>query len=168
MKTTNSKLILLSLFTTGILLFSSCEKENPEVYEIKQNELETNAKNRESETDAVGYCSTNSRSSCDDNLTHDGCNFTSGEGRDTAYRYTMVDLLDNCYTQPLPSNCSWVNNTTQTRDIYIDLTNCCYSASHLNTQLNNWKNLAIANRPSSSYLITGYEYIVAFPFLGHL
>jgi hypothetical protein len=99
-------------------------------------------------------------SGCDDNLTNDGCNFTSGEGRDHPNQYLMVDLMTPCRTEPLPANCTWAaGNITETRTIEVDLSNCCFPASSLNFQMNNWKAQAMSVRPSSSYLITNYERI---------
>lgn len=96
---------------------------------------------------------------CPDDLENDGCNFISGTGRDHPNQYLMVDLMNGCRTEPLPSTCSWIGYTIQTRNIEVDLNNCCYPYSSLNAAMNNWKALAAANRPDSNYLITGYERI---------
>jgi hypothetical protein len=100
---------------------------------------------------------------CPDDLVNDGCNFTSGTGRDHPNQYLMVDMMTPCRTEPLPSNCSWAaGNITETRNIQVDLNNCCYPASSLTFQMNNWKAQAMSVRPSSSFLITDYERINGF------
>lgn len=99
---------------------------------------------------------------CPDDLTNDGCNFTSGTGRDHPNQFLMVNMMNNCRTESLPSNCSWAGNITQTRDIEVDLNNCCYPFSAFNAVMNNWKAIAASNRPASNYLITNYQRITGY------
>ncbi|MBQ4821899.1 hypothetical protein [Aquimarina sp. MMG016] len=168
MKNLNSKntnhlffLLLLSLF-----IFSSCERDELTSIETESDYIEqSDTKNLEHETQTSSQCYSTNRGSCDDNLTNNGCNFTTGQGRkgrDMPNQYLMVNMLDNCRTEQLPANCSWVGNHTQTRVIEVDLNNCCSPAYALNSRLDNWRDLAIANKPDSSYLITDYERIYGF------
>ncbi|MDY8135562.1 hypothetical protein [Aquimarina sp. 2201CG5-10] len=163
MKKVNSKITLLIFILIGMIIFSSCEKDDLIINE-KNQELKENSTNKSSEStsESANYCSINGRSSCDDNLTNDGCNFTSGEGRDMPNQFLMVDMLNNCRTEPLPNNCNWHGNHIQTRIIEVDLSNCCSPAYALNSRLDSWKGLAMANRPNSSYIITNYERISGF------
>ncbi|WP_158629494.1 hypothetical protein [Flavobacterium microcysteis] len=94
---------------------------------------------------------------CPENLTNDGCNFTSGSGIDQQNFYTMISLLNNCRTEALPAGCSLSDTTT--RIIVANLNGCCNSASALNAQMNAWKQLAMNVRPGSDYIITGYQLI---------
>lgn len=97
--------------------------------------------------------------SCSDDLANDGCNFTSGSGRDYPNQFLMVAMMSNCRTEGLPAGCSWDGNITQTKIIEVDLSNCCYPFSSFNFTLNSWKALAVSNRPASDYLITNYQRI---------
>lgn len=97
--------------------------------------------------------------SCPDNLANDGCNFTSGTGRDHPNQFTMIGMMNNCRTESLPANCSWDGNVTQTKIIQVNLNNCCYPFNTFNAVMNGWKTLAQNNRPSGNYLITNYTWV---------
>lgn len=146
-------------FCIGLFLITSCEKEELKTEKI-ENEVENiSTKRIHQEDGSEGVCYAN-RASCPDNLTNNGCDFTSGSGRDMPNQYLMVNLLNNCRRESLPSNCSWWSgNITQTRTIYVYLNNCCYPASAMTGRLNSWKNAAVSAKPNSSYLITNYERI---------
>jgi hypothetical protein len=100
--------------------------------------------------------------SCPDDLINDGCNFTSGTGRDHPNQFLMVNMMNNCRTESLPANCSWDGNITQTQTIQVNLNNCCYPFSSLNAVLNSWKTLAQSNRPAANYLITNYQRVSGY------
>lgn len=150
---------ILILFIVAFIL-ASCEKEEI-VSSEKENTILKNSdsKNLKRETIGVSTCASFDRS-CGDDLVLDvnECNFISGSGRDMPHQYIIEDLLNNCSTEELPSNCNWwKGNITQTRIIKLFLNNCCYSATIFNNRLDGWRDLAIANKPNFSYLVTNYE-----------
>lgn len=146
----------------GAFLITSCEQEEElRIEKLEENAEEITTKGLEQGEGAGGVCYVG-RASCSDNLTNDGCDFTSGNGRDMPNQYLMVDMLNNCRRESLPSNCNWWSSITQTRVIKVDLNNCCYPASAMTGRLNTWKDAAMYARPSSSYLITNYERIGGF------
>jgi hypothetical protein len=100
--------------------------------------------------------------SCPDDLANDGCNFTSGTGRDHPNQFLMVSMMNNCRTESLPANCSWDGNITQTQTMQVNLNNCCYPFNTFNAVLNGWKTLAQSNRPASNYLITNYQRVSGY------
>ena len=155
LKTKNLFSIVLIIFLT-VFIITSCNKEEiPSIEEGNSKKELLQNKSHEGEED-YSVCN-ESRLSCD-TLTDDGCNFLTGEGKDFSEQYLMVNMLNNCRTEALPSNCGWASgNITQTRTIQVDLNNCCSPASALNARLNGWKGLAVANKPNSSYLITSYQ-----------
>ncbi|WP_074405959.1 MULTISPECIES: hypothetical protein [Aquimarina] len=157
-KNVNYSILILFI---GAFLFSSCEKEEV-VSSEKENTILKNSdsKNLKRETIGVSTCASFDRSSCSDDLVLDvdECNFISGSGRDMPHQYIIDDLLNNCRTEELPSNCTWWRgNITQTRIIKLYLNNCCNSADVFNSRLDGWMDLAIDNKPNSSFLVTNYE-----------
>ncbi|WP_128755218.1 hypothetical protein [Aquimarina sediminis] len=158
LKAFNQLKCFVLILCIGTFLMTSCEQDE----ELKLEKLEEiTTKKSEKGEEISGECYVG-RASCPDNLTNNGCDFTSGSGRDMPNQYLMVDMLNNCRRQSLPSNCSWWSNITETRVIKVDLNNCCYPAYAMTGRLNSWKNAAVAARPSSAYLITNYERIGGF------
>jgi hypothetical protein len=100
--------------------------------------------------------------SCPDDLVNDGCNFTSGTGRDHPNQFLMVSMMNNCRTESLPANCAWDGNITQTQTMQVNLNNCCYPFNTFNAVLNGWKTTAQNNRPSGGYLITNYQRVTGY------
>jgi hypothetical protein len=159
MKTTLRKWITSSIkiaaFTVGFALIASCADD-----ELAADNRSQNATGIEGIAEQPSNPEPQSLSGgCPDDLTDDGCNFTSGTGRDHPNQFLMVTMMNNCRTESLPSNCVWAGNITETRNIEVDLNNCCYPFSSLNWAMNSWKALAMSNRPASNYLITNYQRI---------
>ena len=159
MKNFSTNQVLKGVFYIFLsLILFSCEKEEI-INETDQTSEELILKTEERPDNS--YCPNYDRS-CSDDLINNGCDFISGNGRDMPNQYLMVDMLNNCRTEPLPSNCSWQGYITETNDIEVDLNNCCYPAYALNSRLDSWKNLATSAKPNSSYLITNYQRISGF------
>lgn len=143
------------LFTSAVF-FASCSKE-----EATPSEKETITAKAPGELNFQAPGSPVALQSCPETLVHDGCNFTSGTGTDLQNQFTMVTLLNNCRIESLSPGCSWTS-TTQTKLFNADLSNCCFSASSLNAQIDSWKQIAVSMRPGSDYVITGYQRINGF------
>lgn len=150
----------LSVLLVAFLCFAnSCETEdisleNDQKTLEKELVLDKQSLNGK-ESSGLSESSYEKSSNCQ-GLQNDGCNFTSGCDREFPNMYLMVDMMNNCRTESLSSNCSWQSDI-QTRILTISLTNCVYPDYAMNARLNNWKQAAINNKPNSSYLITGYE-----------
>lgn len=148
--------VIVALFA-GFLFFVSCNKEEivtPEKQEITAKAPgELNFKPTESASAAT--------QGCPETLTNDGCNFTSGTGTDLQNQFTMVTLLNSCRVESLSPGCSWTT-VTQTKLFNADLSNCCFNASSLNSQIDSWKQIAVNMRPGSDYVIVGYQRINGF------
>ncbi|RZS93629.1 hypothetical protein [Aquimarina brevivitae] len=157
MKTLHTNYVLkgLAVMLISFVLFS-CEKDDINFPEEPNNEQVL--QKTDERPDQGSYCVNYDRG-CADDLIDDGCNFTSGNGRDMPNQYLMVDMLNDCRRETLPNNCSWVGNTTVTTTIEVDLNNCCYPFYALNSRLDSWKAQAQAAKPNSSYLITNYQRI---------
>lgn len=141
--------ILSLLIITSITFYSCNEGDDIEDYEVQ------NKYNNESNLE---QSNSENRMTCDLNLTNNGCEFTSGEGKVAASYNTMINLLDNCYTESLASNCNWFGNYEQTKTMSRNfIISQCNSASIMNFYLNDYENWAKAIRPNSSYIITGYQ-----------
>jgi hypothetical protein len=153
----NSSIKIATLVTALTLLVSSCSEE-VSTQERAQDERALEAAPTLEGSGTFGA----SLLACPNNLTNDGCNFTSGSGEDYPNQYLMVNMMNPCRTEGLPAGCAWDGYITQTRDIEVDLSNCCYPFSSLNFQMNSWKGLAITNRPASNYLITNYQRISGY------
>lgn len=151
----NSSIKIAMLFLALSVVVSCSEDASLEERPTNERAIEGTPGETSNPGDSFGA----SLLSCPDDLTNDGCNFTAGTGRDHPNQFLMVNMMNNCRTEPLPSNCTWDGNITQTRTIEVDLNNCCYPFSSLNFAMNNWKALAIANKPASNYLITNYQRI---------
>jgi hypothetical protein len=152
---TGSSLKIVAFVTFALL--AACAEE-----ELEAPEASRSAEAIEAPTGEADSGPFSALGGCPDDLTNDGCNFTSGTGRDHPNQYLMVNMMNNCRTEPLPSNCTWSGNITETRNIEVDLNNCCYPASSLNFQMNTWKALAASNRPASNFLITNYQRISGY------
>ncbi len=156
-KLTLSRFFIVALFMSFAIL-ASCEKDEAVTFEKEK----TFSKSSEALNFSSTENSTSAASSaCAENLTNDGCNFTSGTGTDMQNQFTMVNLLNGCRTESVPAGCSLTAITT-TRTINADLSNCCYGFASLNAQMNGWKQLAMNARPASDYIITGYTRINGF------
>ena len=157
MKTLNKIIIAFAAVIFSMAVISSCQKEenlNP----VNTNSSETLVQ----QTKVKSYF--NTKSVCAEDLVQDAgqCLYTSGDGRDMTNRFDMVDMLNNCHIDPLPSGCSWLGNTTTTEMIDVSMNNCCSPFNYLNGKLLGWKNSAIANKPSGNYAIVGYEALVGY------
>ncbi|WP_074407959.1 hypothetical protein [Aquimarina megaterium] len=146
---------LIFILFTGIFLITSCEKEELKVEKSKNNIDEISiTENKKSNNDDCLDKIPNKGS-----LVSDGCNFTSGQGTDFENRDLMIDMLNNCRTEPLLQNCVWAGNRIRTKNIYVNLINCDQYWYTLNDELDSWKQMAINERPfsDSSFIITKYE-----------
>lgn len=149
----------IAAFVVGFALLASCAEDELSRENTSQHSQVTEALTSDQSSDLNFSASS---VSCPDNLTNDGCNFTSGTGRDHPNQFLMVSMMNNCRTESLPSNCSWDGNITQTRDIEVDLNNCCYPFGTFNAVMNGWKALAASNRPAGNYLIIDYQRITGY------
>jgi hypothetical protein len=156
-KLTIFRFFIVALFV-GFITLASCEKDEAATFEkeavISKSSGPLNFSPAENSASAASL-------SCAENLTNDGCNFTSGTGTDMQNQFTMVNLLNGCRTESVPAGCS-LTAITATRTINADLSNCCYGPASLNAQMNGWKQLAMNARPASDYIITGYTRINGF------
>ena len=153
MKTFKKLSLVFAVVLFSMAMLSSCQKEESlsPVNTTESSELVQQVKIK---------CYFNTKSSCPENLVQDAgqCLYVSGEGRDMDNRFDMVDMLNNCHIDPLPSGCSWANgNITTTEMIDVPLNNCCVPFNSLNSKMMGWKNSAISNAPASNYLVVGYE-----------
>ncbi|TGD57258.1 hypothetical protein [Flavobacterium humi] len=154
-KTNVMKSFAVALFAS-VVFFASCNKE-----EAVPSENENITAKAPGELNFQPPGSALTMQSCPETLVNDGCNFTSGTGTDLQNQFTMVSLLNSCRIESLSPGCSWTS-TTQTKLFNADLSNCCFSAGSLNTQIDGWKQMAVSMRPGSDYVITGYQRINGF------
>lgn len=143
--------IKIAMFVASVALLASCQDQLLSE-ERSQHDLGITDQSTTPDFNAAAM-------SCPDNLAHDGCNFTSGTGRDHPNQFTMVSMMNNCRTEPLPANCSWDGNVTQTKIMQVNLNNCCYPFNTFNAVMNGWKSLAQSIRPAGNYLITNYTWV---------
>lgn len=143
--------------SAGFLFFVSCNKE--EAVTPEKQEITAKAPGELNFKPGVSPSATSS--SCPETLTNNGCNFTSGTGTDLQNQFTMVNLLNSCRVESLSPGCSWTS-VTQTKLFNADLSNCCFSASSLNAQIDSWKQIAVSMRPGSDYVIVGYQRLNGF------
>jgi hypothetical protein len=141
----------IAVFVMGITFLVSCEDQ------LTSDDRSPNEQVLAEQSSPLNFSA--AAMSCADNLANDGCNFTSGTGRDHPNQFLMVSMMNNCRTESLPPNCSWDGNQTQTRTMEVDLNNCCYPFNTFNAVMNGWKSLAQSNRPAGNYLITNYQRI---------
>ncbi len=146
-------------FAFAVIASFSCQEQNDELLQTPEQSFSFDDQSGET-------CS--ARSSCDNEMPHDGCNFTSGEhtySTDLADEYET--LLNNCHTEPLPSNCSWAAGPITTYVINYHPANwCCYDFNAHNFRVDQIMQAAQSTRPASNYLITGYEvshYVLSQP-----
>ncbi|MEO8516289.1 MAG: hypothetical protein ABI426_06075 [Flavobacterium sp.] len=147
--------VIVALFA-GFLFFVSCNKEEA----VTPEKQEVTAK-APGELNFKAAENTSATSSCPETLTNDGCNFTSGTGTDLQNQFTMVNLLNSCRVESLSPGCRFTS-VTQTKLFNADLSNCCFSASSLNSQIDSWKQIAVNMRPGSDYVIVGYQRLNGF------
>ncbi len=96
------------------------------------------------------------KSVCPDDVTNNGCIFVSGMGNSSQNQFTMVGMLNNCKTEEPPLNCGL--GATELRTIDVDFSPYnCDDAATLNAYLNGINQQAINARPTSDFIITGYQ-----------
>lgn len=147
---------VIAVLFAGSLFFMSCNKE--ETVTPEKQEITAKAPG---ELNFKPGVNASAISSCPETLTNNGCNFTSGTGTDLQNQFTMVNLLNSCRVESLSPGCSWTT-VTQTKLFNADLSNCCFSASSLNSQIDSWKQIAVSMRPGSDYVIIGYQRLNGF------
>lgn len=147
----NLKNVILGIGLASILI-AGCQKEdlNEPILvekEATQSFLKDTSTSKDDKNRAVV---------CDNNMTNDGCQFTSGESLDVYQAQYFEPLLDNCYTETLENNCSWMGNYTVKQQFYIYFDACCTSYTVMNSRLNGIKASAQSFAPSN-YLIIDYR-----------
>ncbi len=145
----------LILMLVAVTIFSSCEKEDLTTFEKIEQESQNKSISVETEEACRDFSVPTSKAGCGA-LTHTACEFTGGCDSVFQRHQLMIDMLDNCKRESLPSNCSWWGNRTITKTFSVDISNCGTPAYALNATVNRWEQLAKDNKPRG-YLITKYE-----------
>ncbi len=144
------KRLIYVFFAVSVILSYSCQEQESELTQVPEQSFTYEDQSGET-------CS--ARASCANDITHDGCNFTSGQHTYSTHLAGQYEtLLNNCHTEPLPSNCSWASGPITTYVINYHPANwCCYDFNAHNFRVDQFMAAAQSSRPGSNYLITGYE-----------